>query len=122
MSNIQQSNTQFGERVMRRIYGVWFVRRLVRNTAKVVVLFGFAVIAKNQIWYAQVWENIRGIDFSLSGMFRYAISAFANTELAVQVIAVAGVALGAAFLWDVGRTIGRLSTLAFSNRSRKVGV
>lgn len=119
MNNMQQSNTQFGERVMRRIYGVWFVRRLVRNAAKVVVLFGMAVIAKGQIWYAQVWENIRGIDFSLGGVARYAVDAFAHTEIAVQAIMVAGAVLGGALLWDVGRTIGRLSILAFSGRSRK---
>ncbi len=113
---MQQSNIQFADRIMRRIYGVWFVRRLMRNAAKVVALFGMAVIAKDQIWYAQVWENIRDIEFSLPGVVRYAASAFANTELAVQVLAVAGALLGAALLWDVGRTLARLSTLALSHK------
>lgn len=123
MENIQQSVTEhpFEDRIMRRIYRAWFVRRLIRNSAKVVILFALAVFARNDIWYARVLENVRGMQFSFSNLFQYAGHAFLNTEFFVQVAALAGIGFAAAILYDAGRTAGRLWTMfAASRRVRRV--
>lgn len=123
MEHIQQTVTghPFEDRIMRRIYRAWFVRRLIRNTAKVVILFALAVIARNDIWYARVFENMRSMELSLGNLFQYASHAFLNTEFLVQVAALAGVGFIAAILYDVSRTAGRLWTMfAASRRVRRV--
>ena len=108
------------DRVMRRVYFAWGIKRGVRNAAKLVILFTLAFVAREDIWYAQVLQNLKGVEMTVSGVVRYAASAFSGTETIVQLAAVLGLFVGAAMLWDIGRTVRRLFTIAAEKRASRV--
>ena len=109
-------------RIMSRVYGAWVFRRAVRNGAKLVILFGLAFVAKNDIWYAQVFQNLRGIEGGFQSIGRYAMSAFLGTEGLVQLAVVLGLAIGAVMLWDVGKTVANFFSIAASRQGKRVHV
>lgn len=110
MKTLSLQEQALQDRIMTRVYGAWAFRRAVRNGAKLVILFGLAFIARNDIWYAQVFQNLQGVE-GVRGFGTYAMHAFLGTEGLVQLTIVLGFTVGVAMLWDLGRTFSNLVSL-----------
>lgn len=106
------NNPTLTDRIMRRVYVAWGLRRATRNAAKLAILFVLAFVARGDIFYAQVFRNLHGVDASVSGVTRYAVSAFSGTEMLVKLALLFGVMVGIAMIWDLGKTVRRLFTIA----------
>ncbi len=92
---------------MKRVYGVWFLRRLYRNAAKLGVMFVVALTAGFNVSYASVFENVGRMQITFRGMSRFALTAFAQTDALVQVSVLLSVVLALAFVFDLGNLARR---------------
>ena len=96
--------------VMRRIYFIFFARTVVKPLAVkgVFALAGAAAVAGLVSVRSVYWNSPSPAEFAAFGKF--VLSAFLNTELAVQALALVLVALAAWSLRDLAR-ISRFFTL-----------
>ncbi len=118
MRNIS-NNQPLEDRVMRKVYGVWFITRLYRNVAKLAVLGLLYFVSSFEVSYASVLKNLQGVQLSAKAFTNYATSAFSSTEGIVKLMAIGGVIILGAIVVDVGRMVGRLATISFMKRSAK---
>ena len=101
------TNEQGTKQIMQRVYGVWFLRRLYRNAAKLGVMFVVALATGFNVSYASIFENVGKMQITFSGMSRYVLTAFAKTDALVQVSVSLGLVLALAFVLDLGNVARR---------------
>lgn len=113
MANITKSRVS--ERVMQRVYLLWAWRKL--STSRMVrlgVLSFFVGLASINISFVDVFKNLRGIDWQVSSLANFFLTASLSTEVTVQIVGVLAAAITALFVADIGKTFGRL----FQNATR----
>lgn len=101
-------SVQLRQRTMRKIYGIWFFRRVLPIMCGEILLFtGLIVGAQGYISFGRVMDNATGrmSGHPLPSIGRFWMEAFFNTELATLVF-VAGLAVLGTF---VARDVLRLS-------------
>ncbi len=114
------SNSQpLEDRVMRKVYGVWFITRLYRNAAKLAVLGVLYFVSSFEVSYANVLKNLQGVQLSAKAFTNYATSAFASTEGIVKLMAIGAAILLAAVVIDLGRMVGKAFTITFLKKAEK---
>ena len=70
---------------MKRVYYIWFLRRLFSQTmAKIVAITLVLWQLTYSVSFSSVLNNLPG-KFDVAGNFRYLLSAAQNTESAVQI-------------------------------------
>lgn len=95
--------------VMRRVYMVFFLRTVVKPFAlKAASAGALAVVGAALISVRSVWFNMPSIAEAAS-VAKFLLSAFLNTELAVQALALGLVVLAALALRDLLRAARFLS-------------
>ncbi len=101
------NTTVLDKKIMRGVYGVWFVRRLYRNAAKIVVLFATAFVAGFNVSYASIFQNVGKMQFTFSGMSHYTLEAFLHTSPLIKIAFVFALAIGFAFVLDMSVAVRR---------------
>ena len=101
------TNEQLQENIMRRVYGVWFLRRVLPVAIFEVLFIALAVnLFAESVFIARVVENAVGIlKDSPWAVASFLWSAFWNSRLEVKIEVASAFLMGALFLWSVKRAI-----------------
>lgn len=87
-----KTEKQMTDAIMKRVYGVYFLRQLSQPAVRICALFVLALTLREMVWVSRIFENIsrkaNAVEF-----FQYGLSAFAGTELSVQLVVIATVAI-----------------------------
>ncbi len=85
MENI---NIQLKKKIMRRVYLTYFLRKVFNPLAiKVYLLASFIGFITVQVSLANVFANMPSV-VNIGALYRFSVSAFLNTEFAVQLLSV----------------------------------
>lgn len=87
-----KTEKQMTDAIMRRVYGVYFFRKLAHPAVRISTLFALALALREMVWVTRIFENISH-KTDVFEFFQYGFSAFASTELVVQLTVVATVAI-----------------------------
>jgi len=86
------ANTQLKNNIMRKVYMAFWARKLSSSLAvKTYALIAFVGIMAIQVSMKNVFLNMPNT-FDIAAIWRFSASAFANTELIVQALAVGAIA------------------------------
>ncbi len=97
--------------IMRRVHGIWFVRRVLPFVLGEIAVFAVAIsVIANQVFVERVVDNIAAHTsvnsvFSLWGFSTYA---FMNAEIMVQMAAVGVLAVGLCFALHCGKAFKKV--------------
>jgi predicted membrane protein len=104
VEDYQQS--QLSADVMRRVWVVYFVRRVVNSEVFKGAIFGAccvtAIFLVSVPHVIQNMMSVRGIVAEVA----YLMGAFLNTSLIVEGVVVVAVVVGGLLMWDIGRNVG----------------
>lgn len=92
---MKTNEKQLKNRIMRRVYGIWFVRQALPMLAGGALFITAALrVAADRFFVAQIWRNFESIATSnIMGLPRYIASAMNHAEPALLLfISFAGVA------------------------------
>jgi hypothetical protein len=119
MNHEENQLKQLKKDIMRRIYVVWTLRMLTKPIVlKPVILFVLLWQTANLVSVGSVFRNAPALA-NLSADFSFFRAAFFNTELTIQLLLLAALAMGA---WLVKDTLsGFRDFLAVSSHSRSRG-
>ena len=84
-----KTEQQLRESIMRRVYGVYFLRQASAPVVRVVLLGVLALALKQLISITSVLQNLSHTN-GVSGFFYYVFSAFTGTEFLVQLTVLVG--------------------------------
>ncbi len=84
-----KTEKQMTDAIMRRVYAVYFFRKLAHPAVRISALFGLAVALREMVWVTRIFENISH-KTDVFEFFQYGFSAFTGTEFVVQMILIAG--------------------------------
>jgi len=95
-------------KVLWRVYLMWFFRRIVPLMAIQIILLVVALrVFAAKVFVGKVLENAAiAADANLWEFFTYLLNAFLQTHIIVQVAVLVGLGLGALVIRDAGRMIG----------------
>lgn len=97
-----KTETQFRSYVMRRVYLTYCYRQVSKPFPR-LVLFGVLVLALvGSVSIVNIVSNVMNLQ-GAGAFVSYSMYAFAGTQLVVQVITSALIALGGWFLYDTAR-------------------
>ncbi len=94
---------------MQRVYLLWTWRKL--STSRMVrlgALSFFVGLASINISFIDVLRNLMQIDWQVSSLANFFLTASLSTEVSVQIVGVLAAAIGALFVADIGKTFGKL--------------
>lgn len=80
---------QITEGIMRRVYGVYFMRQLSHPMVRITALFLLAFSLRELVWVSNVIENMSHKNGVIE-FIQYGVSAFVSTEFAVQLVMLLG--------------------------------
>lgn len=93
------------EGIMRRIYVVYFMRKLVYPAiAEAVTLAGLAAAFVSFVSFNNVVQNAMSV-VSVSAFMQYALSALMQTEVFMQIVLAAGIGVSAFFMYKILHTV-----------------
>lgn len=84
-----KTEKQMTDAIMKRVYGVYFLRQLSQPAVRIGALFVLALTLREMVWVTHILEAVAQKS-NLIDFIQYGVTAFAGTELAVQIILVAG--------------------------------
>jgi len=114
-------SSQFNQTIMRRIWGIWFVRRVLpwlvlEVAAAALVLQKFAeYVFVNRVFHNATLHTINRSPFDI---FSFFTNAFFNTEFIVQALLISSLAVGLLFVKQLFKAYMSLLSSRSSNFSR----
>ncbi len=84
-----KTDKQITEGIMRRVYGVYFMRRLSHPAVRLGVFLALLLSLRELVWVSRVFENMSHKN-GVVEFVQYGISAFAGTEFIVQLVVLMG--------------------------------
>ena len=101
-------NNQLQNKIMNRVYGIWFFRK-IRYSYKVRALIFAGAMVLSQFWvsFPEVIRNINGLPKTPSNLFSYLVDASLKTELQVQIMFFVAVLMIVFFVIDGLKRLGR---------------
>ena len=109
-------NEFFKNRVLWKVYAIWFMRRIVPLIAVQIVFLLIALrVFANKVFVGKVLENATGAaDSNLWEFIKYIFTAFFGTHTLVQIAILLGLGISSLILRDFGRAL-----IAYLNTFRK---
>lgn len=106
----EQSNMQLSsllkKRIMRNVYGVWFMRLLAPIVFfEIPALFVLGMLAARFIFVQRVLENMTSSAGSIDGFFRFLASAIVHTHPETQIVLGLSMGVGIFFAKDIFRSV-----------------
>lgn len=97
------------KRIMRRVYVIWFLKTVLSpRVLKVVILLGLLKGSFELVHVRSVFANAPSF-FDPAAIYQFSISAFANTEFAVQAVILGIIAFSFWLAKDILRTFATSS-------------
>ncbi len=114
--NAPTLNEFFKNRILWKIYAIWFMRRILPLIlGQIIVLIIALWVFARKVFVGKVLENATGAaDANFWDFIKYILSAFLQTHTLVQIAILLGLGLGALIIRDIGRTL-----IAYLNTFRK---
>lgn len=94
-------------RILWRVYAIWFLRRIVPLVAVQIVIFTIAlkIFARN-VFVSKVLQNSAQVaDAGYWAVFKYLVSSFLNTHPITQIVILLALGVAALFLRDIARSL-----------------
>lgn len=101
-------------KILLRVYVIWFLRRIVPLVAIQIIALVIALkLFASNVFISKVFQNAELVaGENLWNIFKYLVLAFLQTRFIIQIIVLLGLGIGALILRDIGRAlITYLSTL-----------
>ena len=101
---MQRIDTQLKKKIMKRIYFAYFLRKVFNPfTMKIYALISFAGVLASQVSLVNVIANMPSAT-NVGALFRFYVSAFLNTEFAVQLLSVGALVAISLLFKDIVKT------------------
>ncbi|HEY4498738.1 MAG TPA: hypothetical protein VJH94_01605 [Candidatus Paceibacterota bacterium] len=93
------------ESIMRRVYVVYFFRRLMYPViAEMVIIAGAIAVSTISVSFGDVIANAQQVS-SMSAFLNYIVGAVLHTEIGMQLSLLVGAGVSVFFIWKISRTI-----------------
>jgi hypothetical protein len=106
-----RTNEEMKSRIMRRVWGVYVVRKLTQPAIRLGVFISACIILAGSVSVPDVFANAFHVT-TLEGLVSFTLAAFTSTSTLVQVAVIAGTIVALSSITDFAKRVVHRETYA----------